>query len=269
MQEVSSTVENPVAQVAPPVAQESSPAPDVNTVESPKESARATVEEPSLLSVKEEAPKDGNEAAKESETTDAKDSKPDEAQKPAEPEKKTEEAQSDEPAPLPVYEDWVIPENLKADKERVGKFNQILGEFQTLSKADQAKTQEFGQKLVNYHVEELKSALDSKMKADFQFWQNQQNEWKESFISDKEFGGNRLKTSIEAAHNVIRLYGGTPEQKKSLETALNNTGMGNNPDLTRLLSRVGIALSEGRPIAAIKPAPTVLSKIAKRYGSDN
>lgn len=185
---------------------------------------------------------------------------------PPEGQQKEDGAQSDEPAPLPSYDDWSLPEELTVDKDRIGQFNQMLGEFQVLTKADQAKTQEFGQKLVDYHVSELKQALEYHQKANYQFWEKQQSDWKTAFENDPEIGGNRKETTLKAANEMIRLHGGTAEQQKSLVDSLVNTGMANNPDLVRLLANIGRSFSEGRPVPASKPAPTVTSKVARRYG---
>lgn len=65
------------------------------------------------------------------------------------------------------------------------------------------------------------------------------NEWTESSRSDKEFGGDKLPENLAVAKKAMDQFG-TPE----LRTLLNESGLGNHPEVIRLLYRAGKAISE-------------------------
>ncbi len=65
------------------------------------------------------------------------------------------------------------------------------------------------------------------------------NEWAESAKTDKEFGGDKLSESLMSAKKALEAFG-TPE----LKTLLNESGLGNHPDVIRFMVRAGKAISE-------------------------
>lgn len=73
--------------------------------------------------------------------------------------------------------------------------------------------------------------------------------WLEQASKDKEIGGDGFKQNSELAARVVRRFG-TDDLRKEL----NKTGLGNHPELVRLLTRIGksmaedqLILPEGRP----------------------
>ena len=64
-------------------------------------------------------------------------------------------------------------------------------------------------------------------------------EWANSAKSDKEFGGDKLDENLATAKKALDTFG-TPE----LRTLLNNSGLGNHPEVIRLMYRAGKAISE-------------------------
>ena len=201
------------------------------------------------------------------------------AEKPTEPVKpdavapdatqpKEEASQSAEPAPLPTYEPFKIPEGFQADTEKLGEFTKELAEFESLSKADHAATQALGQKLMDRHISELKEALDRQTKLYTDFWEKKKNDWKESFIKDPELGGNRMETTINNGRDIIRNYGGTPEQQQELRSVLVESGLEGHPALIRLLNNISKSplVTEGKPLSAAKPVSAPQSKRGKWYG---
>lgn len=189
-----------------------------------------------------------------------------EAPKP-EGEKKEEGGQSDEPAPLPSYEPFTLPEEVKLEEARLGEFTNLLGEFEGKTKADHAEVQQLGQKLVDFHVTEVKQAVDTLTK----YWQTsferQKTEWKDAVMKDPELGGNRFQTTIDSALTFIRTHGGSEAEQAEFREMLNDYGVGNHPAMVRLLSKAGRAMSEGQPLAALKPVPNApKSKTEALYG---
>lgn len=65
--------------------------------------------------------------------------------------------------------------------------------------------------------------------------------WVEEVRKDKEIGGERFTETIEAAKRLIDRYA-TPDFK----TVLDNTGLGNHPELMRLFARIGKQMTEDK-----------------------
>ena len=179
--------------------------------------------------------------------------------------KKEEVAQSDEPAPLPTYEAFKLPDGLTADEKGFGEFTGLLAEAE-LAKGDHAKMQEFGQKLVDKHIAEVQSNL--KRQADFfvNLFEKQKIDWRETFMKDPEIGGNRWETTAKAANEFISTHGGNDAQQKELRQLMESTGVGNHPAMIRIFAKAMVNMKEGAPLPAPKPEARPLSKVEKRYG---
>lgn len=185
----------------------------------------------------------------------------------ADGEQKVTEGQSDEPAPLPSYEPFTLPENVKLDDARLGDFTKILGEFETTTKADHAEVQKFGQNAVDFHIAEVTKAVTNVEKTYQTLWEKQKTDWRDQLMKDPEIGGNRFQTTVDAALKFIRTHGGNEEQQASFRTLMDTSGLGNHPAMVRLLANAGVAMSEGKPLAASIPAPNApKSKVEAMYG---
>lgn len=176
------------------------------------------------------------------------------------------EGQSDEPAPPPVYDTFTVPEGVTLDTERVEKFTAILSDLELTGKVPHEFAQQFGQKAVDFHVQEVQRVADDVAKLYQTTWERQKTEWKDTFLKDPEIGGNRFQTTVDAARNFIRTHGGTPEQQTEFRNVMETSGLGNHPAIIRLLSRAGMAMEEGRPLAATKPVSAPKSKVNTLYG---
>jgi hypothetical protein len=66
-----------------------------------------------------------------------------------------------------------------------------------------------------------------------------QGAWVEEAKADKEIGGDAFKQNVETAKRVVQRYG-----TDSLKNELSSTGLGNHPELVRLLVRIGKSMSE-------------------------
>lgn len=64
-------------------------------------------------------------------------------------------------------------------------------------------------------------------------------QWADSARTDKEFGGDKLNENLGVAKKALDAFG-TPE----LRTLLNESGLGNNPEVIRFMYRAGKAISE-------------------------
>jgi hypothetical protein len=179
---------------------------------------------------------------------------------------KTEEGQSEEPAPPPVYEDFTVPEGVTLDAAQVKEFTTLLSELELEGKTNHELVQKFGQKAVDFHIAQVKQAIENVTKLYQQTWENQKTQWKENFLKDPEIGGNRFQTTVDAARSFIKAHGGSEEQQAEFRSLMETTGLGNHPAMIRLLANAGRKMSEGKPLAAPAPAPQPKSRVATLYG---
>lgn len=163
---------------------------------------------------------------------------------------KTEgELEKTEPAPLPVYE-FKLPEGANTDNPIFKSFQNKLGEFQNLSKAEQAAVQKFGQEMLDMHMEDIKGIVENQNKASWDWFNNRNKEWLESAKKDPTIGGDSFGATVSAASQAVSLYGGTKSQQIETAKLLQETGLENSPIMLRFLSNITkIAAKEGTPVA--------------------
>lgn len=229
-----------------------------------------------------EAPKDGEKTPEVKPEVKADDKqKPEdkktEGEKPAD--QKTDAPEGDKPESLPTYEDFKTPEGLALDKEQVGQFNGMLGEFERTTKASHEEVQKFGQSLIDKHVAEVQQ-VSTKIQESYQnAWTKQKAAWFGEFKADPEIGGPNLEATSTAVRNAIETYGGTAAQKADFRKLMKNTGIGNAPALIRTINNFSNEISrlkakyetedEVKQLAATKPNSAPKSKIEKRYGASS
>jgi len=94
-------------------------------------------------------------------------------------------------------------------------------------------------------------------------------EWSDASTADKEFGGEKLKENLAIARKAYDAYDPIPQGQTTtpLRTLLETTGLGNHPEIIRLLYRAGKAISEDHFVggsAAVNANPRTLAE--KLYG---
>lgn len=181
--------------------------------------------------------------------------------------KKEEAVQSDEPAPLPTYEPFTLPEGVKLDDARMGEFTKDLGEFQALTKADQKSVQEFGQKLVDKYVAESQENVKRISEHYVNAWEKQKSDWKDALEKDPEIGGNRIQTTKSSIQKALAKA--PAEQLKAFSEYMNSSGIGNNPDVIRVISYLANKVNAyeqetAKPLAGTKP-PSPKSSIYETF----
>lgn len=87
-------------------------------------------------------------------------------------------------------------------------------------------------------VDKLAPKLQERQMAQIQKVQTQ---WAESSRQDTEFGGEHLQQNLSVAKKALDTFG-TPE----LRQLLNDTGLGNNPEVIRFMYRAGKSISGDR-----------------------
>lgn len=135
---------------------------------------------------------------------------------------KSTEAQKTEGAPESY--NFTAPEGKEFD-------DRVLNEFSAVAK-ELNLTQESAQKMLDRlapSIEARNAARVAEATA----------EWAESSMADQEFGGAAVEQNLSLAKKALDTFG-TPE----LRELLNETGLGNHPEIIRVLYRAGKAISE-------------------------
>lgn len=260
------------APVAAPVAE----APKAPVAEAPKETPKAA--EPaadSLLGAEPgELPK---EAKTDAPPADAPKVDPKaETKVEAQPGEQNKESSQSQPAPLPTYEPFKLPEGVTVDEARLGEFTKDLAEFELAGKADHAVTQALGQKFLDKHI----AALQEHTQRITDYYQNafdkQKSEWKSAIEKDPVLGGNRIKTTMTEIANTIASVS-TKEQHQAFRDYASQSGIGNNPvvahivhNLTAEINRLRTKYESEKSVKPLPAQPSAkaepVSKVAKRYG---
>lgn len=148
-------------------------------------------------------------------------------------EAKTDEGQAktdDKPQGAPEeYAEFTLPEGYAMDED-------LAGDLKAEAKAMNL-TQEQAQKLADLGAKQMQKFQT--MQADAM--EKASEAWKAEVIADKEFGGENLKENLGYAAKALDAHG-TPE----LRTLLNQTRMGNHPELVRFMIRAGKAISDDK-----------------------
>lgn len=127
-----------------------------------------------------------------------------------------------------AYADFTVPEGYEFSGELAEDFKAVAKELNL--------SQEQAQRLIDLDMKRLQSSGDALQQASA--------EWTESAKSDKEFGGDKLPENISLAKKALDTFG-TPELRNLLE----ETGLGNHPEIIRAFYRAGKAISEDGFIA--------------------
>jgi hypothetical protein len=249
---VAETSPSPIAQPAP-VVQEAAPTPVVVETPAPVETAPSEASKPAET-ILGEAPKPAQEAVT-----------------------NQEGGQSVEPAPppseevvqetvLPTYDPFTLPEGVSLQDDRVKEFHSLLAGLETEGKLPHDLAQQFGQKAVDFHINEVKRVAEDLTTLYQTTWEKQKTSWKDEFLADPVLGGNRFQTTVDAANDFIRTHGGTAEEQAEFRQLMESSGLGNHKVMIRILASAASNLQEAQPLAATKPVSAPKSKTQTLYG---
>lgn len=175
-----------------------------------------------------------------------------------------------EPIPLPVYDDFTLPEGISIDKEQLLAFSGILGEIES-GKLDHAGMQVAGQKLVDLAAKATQDSITRLNDYYVQFHENQKKTWFEAFKKDPELGNDNQDRMVEITgklRGAINEYGGTEAQAQEFRALMKETGVGNHPALLRIMNNMITRISKyetesdngnggnNRIVPAARPVPT-------------
>ncbi len=131
-------------------------------------------------------------------------------------------------AQAPEKYDFKVPEGMEIDTALVDAVTPIF--------KDIGLSQEQAQKLVDAYAPHIQNKIKAQQDEAVTTWNKQINDWKAE--TTKELGVN-LKTELASAGKFIQKYG-TPK----LREILNETGLGNHPEVVKAFAKAGKALGE-------------------------
>lgn len=137
----------------------------------------------------------------------------------------------------PVEYEFQLPEGVKMDEEILGQFK---SEAQSLKlPADKA------QALVDMGAKAVQKAMDTVLEAD----KARRATWATEAESDAEFGGPQFKENLSVAQAAIE------KLSPKLKAFLNETGLGNHPDMIRFAFKAGQLLKQDGFVAGKRIGP--------------
>lgn len=89
-------------------------------------------------------------------------------------------------------------------------------------------------------------------------------EWAEQSKADKEFGGDKLQENLSFAKRAMDAYA-----TNELKTLLNESGLGNHPEVIRFFVKAGKAISEDTVVTGAKGAGTESFNAKRLYPNSN
>lgn len=108
----------------------------------------------------------------------------------------------------------------------------VLAKFEGVAR-ELGMSQEAAMKLIDTVAPEMQAAVKANHDATV-------SQWLESAKADKEFGGEKLGENLAIAKKALETFG-SPELTKMLD----DTGLGNHPELIRAFYRAGQKISSG------------------------
>jgi len=159
---------------------------------------------------------------------------------------KTDETAAPPEKVVPEKYEFTQPEGVSMDAEALGEFEGLAKELK-LSQEEAQKVTDIGAKLAQKWEAKQADVI-----------QQAAAEWAATATADKEYGGEKLTESLTVAKKALDAFG-TPE----LRTLLNDSRLGNHPEVIRFMVRAGKAISEDRMVTGGAGPATASQSTAK------
>ena len=137
------------------------------------------------------------------------------------------------PEGAPEKYEWAAPEGVTLDESILGSLSEVAKELNLPQAAAQKLVDKIAPAMAQRQVEQFEAL---------------RAEWRQASSSDQEFGGAKLTENMAVAKKALDAFG-TPEFRQLLE----QTGMGNHPELIRTFYRAGKAISEDGMVSGSAP----------------
>lgn len=154
----------------------------------------------------------------------------DQAAKAPEAEKAGEKPVESKTESAPQKYELKAPDGQQFDAEIVTSFSEIARELNL--------TQEGAQKVLDTMAPKMAERQMAQLEAI-------RSQWTEASKGDKEFGGDALAENLSVAKKALDSFGTT-----ELRALLNESGLGNHPEIIRFMYRAGKAISEDRYVGS-------------------
>jgi hypothetical protein len=142
-------------------------------------------------------------------------------------EESKEEKTDEEKEGVPETYEFKMPEGMELDEARAEAFSSVA--------KDAELTQGQADKVVDMYIKVQQETMEAQQKA----WADVLADWQEQSKTDSEFGGAHFQASVANAKRALEVFG-----NDKLKEALNQSGMGNHPELIRMLNKVGAAAAD-------------------------
>lgn len=150
----------------------------------------------------------------------------------------SDKPEGDKPQGAPEKYEFTAPDGLKLDDGVMTEFAEVAKELNL--------PQDQAQKV----IDKLAPKIAERQQAQFQeTLQGLRTQWAEQSRADKEFGGDNLAENLGTAKKALDTFA-SPEFRQ----LLNESGMGNHPEVIRTFMRVGKAISEDKLVTGTKAA---------------
>lgn len=146
--------------------------------------------------------------------------------KPATVEQKPSDNAGEAKVGAPEKYEFKAHEGYEFDSSVINAYSEVAKELNLSQDAAQKVLDKMAPALQARQAEQINSIRD---------------EWVSLAKSDKEFGGEKMSENLGVARKALDAFG-SPE----LRTLLNESGLGNHPEVIRLFYRAGKAISEDR-----------------------
>jgi len=140
------------------------------------------------------------------------------------------DANSTDDSSLETYADFTLPEGLTLDDAQLESATPLFKEL--------GLTQEQAQKLVDFQAAQVQAGQQGQMDAFTQL----KDDWLAQSKADKEFGGDKFEENVGIAKQAIAKFG-----SEGFNKLLNDFGLGNHPEVIRLMTKVGRLTKEDNP----------------------
>lgn len=135
-----------------------------------------------------------------------------------------DEGKTDDKTGAPEQYEFKAVEGAEISTEVMGKFSEVAKELNLPQDAAQKILDKMAPVMAARQVEAIEVA---------------KTQWADTARSDKEFGGDKLAENLSVAKKALDTFG-SPE----LRSLLNESGLGNHPEIIRAFYRAGKAISE-------------------------
>lgn len=161
------------------------------------------------------------------------------------------------PQGAPERYDFKAPQGAEVDAQVLTAFSEVARDLNLSQEAAQKVLDKVTPVMAERRAEALKAQLDQA-----------RNTWVSASKADKEFGGSGLNENLSTAKKALDAFGST-----ELRAFLEDSGLGDHPEMIRLLYRAGRAISSDRYVGgrepASKPAPRTFEEhLANLYPSN-